>query len=286
MRQIVRGDAGAGVLDGEPDPVAARRVAADAHGATARRVSERIAEQVGQDLPDSLRVGLDDRRRAGLRGEGQRHAGLRGVTVERGDNISGQLPEIDRSLRQAEARGLGGRERPEILDQARERLRLLERQGQMLVVARIHAVEHPLERALQHRERRAQLVRDVRQQIAALLVLALQPLRHRVERLRERPAFGRSPLGDAGGEITVRGPPERRHHVLHRARHPAERAGTAERDAEHEDYENDHQDVERRPDRGDGAGRRAGHMPHAPLDERGDERCEHDDRGEKQDRAA
>ena len=49
------------------------------------------------------------------------------------------------------------------------------------------AVQQPFEPSLNHRQRRSQLVRDVRHQVAALTVLRFQPHRHAVERAADAP---------------------------------------------------------------------------------------------------
>ena len=65
--------------------------------------------------------------------------------------------------------------------------------AELTIVTRIDAVEESFEPALNHRQRRAQLVRDIGHQVAAQAIVVLQPLGHRVERARER-AHRRRPV--------------------------------------------------------------------------------------------
>ncbi len=115
------------------------------------------------------------------------------------------------------------RERTEILDQPREHPRLLEHLANLLVVSRIHAVEHALEASLDHGQRRPQLMRDVGQQVPALTILLLEPRRHPVERARDDAEKWRAALDDACAVVSVGdaigGPddvPERQTDAAHR----------------------------------------------------------------------
>jgi hypothetical protein len=98
---------------------------------------------------------------------------------------------------------------------------------------RIDAVEHSLDASLQHAERRAQLVREIRHEIAALAVRVLQPLRHRVERTGEG-AHGRwAALRHARRIVSVGHAFRGIHHGAQRrcdaAHHPQRAAGTERR---------------------------------------------------------
>ena len=66
------------------------------------------------------------------------------------------------------------RECAQVLDQALEQSRLLHQSATRHIVARIDAVDSPSSRPRMIDERRAQLVRDVGHQVAALLLLRLR----------------------------------------------------------------------------------------------------------------
>ena len=117
------------------------------------------------------------------------------------------------------------RDRRDVADEPLERRGVLEDRAQVLVVARVDAVEHRLEPPAHDRERRAQLVRDVGEERAALRVDRAQARAHRVERARERAHVAAAALGHARGVVAVldlRGRldqrADRRHPPAHRAR--------------------------------------------------------------------
>src|SRR5439155_577092 len=83
------------------------------------------------------------------------------VAAERAGDVARQAAEIDRLLLQLQRAALRQGERSQVLDQARQHVRLLEQLLQLAFVAWIHAVEQPFELALHHGQRRPQLVRHV-----------------------------------------------------------------------------------------------------------------------------
>ena len=81
----------------------------------------------------------------------------------------------------------------------------------MLRVGRMDSVDQRLDVALDHGQRRAQLMADVGQQRAALLLVGLESGRHRVEsasQLLDRPQV-RSGLTEAHGVVAVLDPTRR-----------------------------------------------------------------------------
>ena len=96
------------------------------------------------------------------------------------------------------------RKRPQVVHEAREHPRLLQDRVDLRFIAGIDAIEHPLEPALQHGERIAELVRDVGHQMAPLHVLRFEPRRHAVERARQRAHPARTVLGGADREVALR----------------------------------------------------------------------------------
>ncbi len=88
---------------------------------------------------------------------------------------------------------LGQRQGAQVLDQPREDARLVERRPKVLLVGGMDAVEHRLDLALDHRERRPELVADVRQQGPALSLVRLEARGHPVEGTHESPHRQRAP---------------------------------------------------------------------------------------------
>ena len=105
---------------------------------------------------------------------------------------------------QAELPRLGERDVLEIVDQRPQVHDVLPEVAHGLRGIARQAVDNGLQPALQCRERRAQLVRDVVQQLLTQLVLALEIVCHRVEvapELHDLPAAARL---DPGGQLAVR----------------------------------------------------------------------------------
>ena len=166
------------------------------------RVEDRVGHQVDDDLSKPQRIDLHQpeiRFRLHIHPD-PASARLR---FQRAHRVVGQERNVRRFLLQAHHTALGVRERTEILDQPREHPRLLEHLANLLVVSRIHAVEHALEASLDHGQRRPQLMRDVGQQVPALTVLLLEPRRHPVEGSRNDAEKWRAALDDACAVVPV-----------------------------------------------------------------------------------
>ena len=118
---------------------------------------------------------------------------------------------------------------------SRSRTRVSSRIGvEVRRVRRVDAVEDRLEIAGDDRQRRPQLVADVREQRAALLLVGLEPGGHRVEaagELLDRRQV-RAGLADPDAVVAVLDP-------AGRGEHPVEVAGRAQRAAEHRGEDHD-----------------------------------------------
>ena len=102
---------------------------------------------------------------------------------------------------QAKSAGLRERERPQIVDQARQDARLVEDRAQVRLVGRIDAVEHTFERPLHDGEWRAQLVADIGQEGASRLLVRGQARAHRVERSSQRADLRRAAFRHLGADL-------------------------------------------------------------------------------------
>ena len=168
----------------------------DAHPAAPRRIAKRVRDEVREDLPSADRIGVRERevrRRIGVK----RDPGLLGLRLERRDRFLRERREIGRLAMERECAGLGERERPQILDEPRKHLRLVEDREEMLFVGRVHPVDECLEVSLDDRERGAQLVADIGEQAPPLLLARTKAAGHRVEGACERASFTWTALVDA-----------------------------------------------------------------------------------------
>ena len=169
-----------GVADLEAQPAAVLDRPGDRDPAAARRVAERVGDEVRQHFADPDRVDLDDRevavdRRRDLHARGARRR------LERADDIADQDVGVGRLGMEGERPGLREGEGPEVVDQPPEDPRLIEDDAEMGRVGRIDTVDDRLEVALDDGQRRPELVADVGQQRPALGLVGLEPRDHRVE---------------------------------------------------------------------------------------------------------
>ena len=129
-------------------------------------------------------------------------AGWNAVTT----SLTRRAGSID-SRASASVPGLGQGEGAQVLDEPLERPDLVERGLEARGVGGVDAIGHALEAALDHRQRRPQLVRHIGEEASTLSLVRVEPLAHRVERSRER-AHGPGPgLGHPHGEIALLDPP-------------------------------------------------------------------------------
>ena len=160
--------------------VGARR--AQRHVARPRRVAHGVLDEVHDDLVDALGVALDEQPGGRVDREddvvGRVQARLARGALD--DVADGERAHVERLLA-----GLQAGEVQQLGDEAPEPARLREHRAQRLGVRLADAVDDVLEHRLQRAERRAQLVRDVRDEVAAQAVGLGELLRHPVERARE-----------------------------------------------------------------------------------------------------
>src|SRR5690606_9797966 len=115
VRELVRGDALPGVLDGE-DGVRAAALDGDGDPATRRRELERVADEVEDDLPQSLWVAQDGK---GVLAVGrERDSLLLGLGAERFDRGFDELGEVEGPRLDRELAGHDARDVEELLDEA------------------------------------------------------------------------------------------------------------------------------------------------------------------------
>ena len=178
MLDIVGRHPGTGVADSDRDRTVGRE-GGKHDPSTGGRESHGVREEVRHDLANARRV---DRDRCQVRDlEVELHAGLIGGRTMARDDLRQQGLEVGRLAVEAECAGLGEGERPQIVDQARQDLGLVEDGPQVRLVGGIDAVEHPFQRSLHDGQRRAQLVADIGKEGASCLVVRGQARAHRVE---------------------------------------------------------------------------------------------------------
>src|SRR5918996_1634078 len=101
--------------------------------------------------------------------------------TERGHGVVDQVRGFDRLTVQSEGSRLRGREGLEVVEQAGHHPALLEHRLKVRPVGVVHAIEDPLHVAADHRQRCAELVGQVGQEVPPLVLRGSQPLRHLVE---------------------------------------------------------------------------------------------------------
>ncbi len=192
--ELVGGNAGPVVGHGEQDALVG---GGDGDGDGGAGVADGVGEQVGQNLTDSggVDVDLGEVTGHGRRDDDPLALGQRGVALHR---VSHQRRGAGPLVVQGQPAGVGQGEGVEIVHKAPEQVGLLQQRAEVTVVAGVDAVELGLDAALQHGQGRAQLVGDVGEEAAALLLGGVQPDRHLVERLDQGPQLA----GPSGSTFT------------------------------------------------------------------------------------
>ena len=128
------------------------------------------------------------------------------------------------------------RKRAQIVEQARHHLGLLQKGRELVVVARVDAIEHRLDIALDDRQGRAKLVGDVGEERAALRLILPEPFRHPVKRHTEVAHFRLARRLDSHAVVPGGDPVGRGHDVGHRRDRPTHAAADvdAERGKRHQ----------------------------------------------------
>lgn len=137
-----------------------------------------VSHQIAQHLGQAVGIGLQ-------RPSHPRHPEL-ALPEQRqvATNVLEEVCELDR-LRFDQLAGLRARERQHVADQAVELVETAQKRRRRLVsAARIRLMVQQLHLRPQYRQRRPQLVRRIRDELALSLECSLQPLEHRVERSR------------------------------------------------------------------------------------------------------
>ena len=182
--EILGRDARTLVVDLERHRAAARRgrrAQRDAPGP--RRVAHRVLDEVHDDLVDALGVARDDAARRGASIEKTTSVGRVQSRLARGalEHVAHrERADVERLLA-----GLQAREVEQLRHEPAEPARLREHRAQRLGVGLADAVDDVLEHRLQRADRRAQLVGDVRDEVAAQAVGLGELGGHAVERARE-----------------------------------------------------------------------------------------------------
>ena len=126
MRQDVRPDPAAGVVDAEADPVATRlHGRAECHLTAPWRVAQCVGDEVRQNLAGPDRIDVQQRQVVvdpGLDGDARRL----GRRPEGGCHLRGEDGDVGRLAVERQAAGFGQRERPQVVDEPRQHPRLVE----------------------------------------------------------------------------------------------------------------------------------------------------------------
>lgn len=254
--QVVRLDPQAVVAHAEGDSLL---VAVDGHDDRAAfAVLDGVAEQVADDAPDASRVHLDGRVAAGSH---QPHVGavLLGQLLHRADDVGGEVSETGRLEFELHRTGVVPADLEQVGQQRLEPLHLGVQQlccagGRRVEVGALivdHVGGQP-----DRRQRRAQLVRDVRdesllheREVGELLDLRFDAVGHRIERAAERRQFILSAHRQSDAEL-ARG--ELRAGVGRLADRGGDRAQHEPRDRSDQQYEPDAHDPQGRVDEAEG----------------------------------
>jgi hypothetical protein len=189
-----------------------RRAAAgrgrDLDRSAVRRELDRVVDQIRQDLADPHLVGEHGRQRVDARGD-RDALGLGGGAPDL-DHVLDHRAELERARRNAQLAVLDARDLDQVADHAAHLLRVAQTDAEIFALlggdrAR-EPVEHDREQLVQRRERRAQLVREVREELGAhesLIGSSVGEIERRArERRQAEPCAGRSPA--SGGSQSDR----------------------------------------------------------------------------------
>ncbi len=176
MGQVLGEDALAGIGHRQRDAPVGSHAGLDRHPATGRSMSQRVVEQVAQDLGQPVRV-RPQRRQVLVRPPGQRHALVVEPILGRGDRGGhhGVRRHRDRRDRGRAFFGLG--QGTGIVGEPDQAVRLLAQHRNSLGVRSSHAVLDGLEVGLQNRNRSPDLMGKIAEQSATAGVDSLQPPR-------------------------------------------------------------------------------------------------------------
>ena len=212
----------------------------DRDRAAGRAVPRRVVEEVGDELPEPGRVGVDDE--------------VRGVDLyvvldlaaehpRLGDGVVEQRPDVHGLRAERRLPGVHARKIEKILDKFACPFGLLERSGQRLRVARGDTVDEVLEHGAQPSQRRTELVADVGDELTALPVDCGQVAGHGVEGPGQVAHLVPRGVGHPHGVVARRHPagggghlPQRRRHAHGEELGDRQREQDRDRDAEPRGY--------------------------------------------------
>ncbi len=164
-------------------PPSAAATARTAIAALGRRVPHRVLDEVRDDLVQTFGVGVEPEV---ARDDLDLEVHVGGVQLRLADRVLEHRPHLERVAVERQRARLEAGEVEELLHQPAEPLDLGEHRAQRLRVGLADAVDEVLEHGLQRGDRRAQLVADVGDEVAAQPVGLGELGRHLVERARER----------------------------------------------------------------------------------------------------
>jgi hypothetical protein len=220
-----------------------------------RRVAHGVLDEVHDDLVDALGIAIGLQRRGCVDREhdilGRVHARLAGGALE--DVAQREGPHVERLLA-----GLQAREIEQLGDEPPEAARLLEHRAQRLGIGFADAVDDVLEHGLQRAERRAQLVRDVGDEVAPQAVGLGQLGRHPVKRPGELADLVVGRHRDLAAVLAARHRRRDRGHLAQRLRRAA---GEQLRARQRERHPRAGADDRRQPEPAHGDDRRCGGDP-------------------------
>src|SRR5690554_6456592 len=122
-RAMARWDEAIGIMDAEAKPLLIMLFDIDADRSAARRVLNRVIDEVDEHLIERLRIAKRGERR-GFIVEGDREALLFGAGREIGDHLSRELGELDLLFDQERPARFKARERDQIVDDRLEAHRM------------------------------------------------------------------------------------------------------------------------------------------------------------------
>ncbi len=194
FRQGVIGHAGGAVVQGQA-PVVAVAAQGKVHLAALVGVLEAVLQQVVQQLAQAHRVAVDPRR---AQVGAQAHTAAAERRAHRVHGVLAERVQIQRGEVVAQVAGVGQGQVMQVVDQMGELAHLGFQRGDGLVVERPHAVDHRFQLALQHRQRRAQLVGDVRKPALAGFLALVQALAQAVHMADQIPQLVAAPAAQPG----------------------------------------------------------------------------------------
>ena len=214
------------LVGGYPDPGVGHRqhrarpggAYLDRDPAALRGELQRVRQQIHDQLVQPAGIGQDvSLGEAPLQGDPGRFESA----DQAGDGVVGQVGQVAAVLRQVQRRGVGGCKGLQVVDHVRQPQHLVAQRGQLFRGGLGNPVQHGLMPGLQHRDRGAELMGHVGDQIPAQLLLAGQRVGHLIEGGRQLAQLGwRGDPADPGGALPAPHGPRHGDDPLDRAGDP------------------------------------------------------------------